>query len=110
MIKNNMATLKVNLITSDYSAAIITYYNDEILEDKQFIDFLDDMLISLKVTDPFSRLIIEQKETYFLNDSSFLNGIFDIKLENQLVVFKGKKVIAYSPLEDIKKKYFLSFK
>ena len=106
MIKNNLATLKVNLITADYTGAILTYFKDDIVENKAFLQYIDEILISSKVIDHFSRFVIIQDEMNFSNDNSFLKNIMDLKLENQLLIFKNKKLIFKATLEEIKTQYF----
>lgn len=105
MLKNDISLLKSNLVWRTFTAALIIYNNDDIINDSNFLNFIDEIMKNEQVDHPLARMLIIEKECEFIINKQFLIDIYDHKFDNRLVIFKGKNLIKDISLEEIKKTY-----
>jgi len=105
MIFGNLATLKSNTVIYEYSGGLIIYNKEPLLENKEFILFLNDFFDKYKVS-KFARLVVQENESNYEFNADWLKNItseedFQHTFENQLLIFKGQRLFAYAPLDEI---------
>jgi len=105
MISTKIARVKTNLATYDYNACLFLYDMKEIEEEKNLTIFIDELFKEAKVTKYAARLMVITDESKYISNHEFLKEFYEHSMENHIVIFKNKKVIGYTPLNEIIKIY-----
>jgi len=101
MINTKIAKVKINLLNYEYSACLFLYNEIKVDNEKELMKYIDEIFKKSKVEKFGARLLIKTNEIKYTNNKIFLQDIYDHTDENHIVIFKNKKLIAYTPLKEI---------
>jgi hypothetical protein len=105
MISTKTAKMKINLLNYEYSACLFVYDKIEVENENEFLTYVNEIFKKSKVEKFGARLIVKAPALQYTNNKIFLKDIYDHTEENHIVIFKNKKLIAYTPLEEVLKIY-----
>jgi len=105
MITTKPAKMKINLLNYEYSACLFVYDVIDVEDENDFLTYINEIFKKSKVEKFGARLIVKAPKLQYMHNKIFLQDIYEHKNENHIVIFKKRKLVAYTPLEEVLKIY-----
>lgn len=109
MISTKIARMKMNTINYENSACLFLY-DDSILKTELFVTFVDELFKSAKVEKHGARAMVIEDDRRYISNKEFLKELYDHPNESHIVIFKDKKMVGYTPLDELVKLFKKSIK